>query len=36
MIEAIVLVRKHEEVMIDRQERYHVGCDRLKSDIGSQ
>jgi len=26
MIEVIEVERKHEEVMIDRQERYHVGC----------
>jgi len=29
MIEVIVLIvleRKREEVMIERQERYHVGC----------
>jgi len=29
MIEAIVLERKREEEMIDKQERYLVGCDRL-------
>jgi len=29
MIEAIVLERRREEVMIDRQERYLAGCDRL-------
>jgi len=29
MIEAIILERERGEVMIDRQERYHVGCDRL-------
>jgi len=32
LIKAIVLERKREEVMIDRQERYHVGVLKIKTD----